>query len=170
MSPPKNLEGDAFRDPSNSGPRKTHDIEGGVFSIYAETEINAPPEAVVAALLDVQKWHEWNSFIPFVQITSHPHSHKKHLKMMEGTNMIFHLQITPEEQITTREACSHIGQIRTLANHAAPALTHIRWDMHNATSMLPGFLLKAQRVNEIEDLGKGKCIYRTWGVVWGLEG
>ncbi|KAK3117206.1 hypothetical protein LTR53_001633 [Teratosphaeriaceae sp. CCFEE 6253] len=159
MSPSKPLTGAAFHDPLNTGPRPTHDHPtGGLFSIYAETAIAAPPRAVHDALLDINAWPAWNSFVPEVHITSHPHSHLANLRMVEGTNMIFHLQITPTERITTRQACSHIGELRTLRDHAAPAVTRIRWDLHNATSMVPGFMLKAQRVNEIEDLGDG----RTW--------
>ncbi|KAK5728592.1 hypothetical protein LTR15_001729 [Elasticomyces elasticus] len=163
MAPPKLLEGEAFRDPTHSGHRATHDIpDGGVFSIYADIAIDAPPQAIVDALLDIQNYIKWNSYVREIEITSHPHSHKKGLKMMEGTNMVFHYNLTETEKISKRIACTHIGQLRTLANHAPPALTHIRWDMHNAGSMTPGFLMKAQRMNEIEDLGHGKAIYRTW--------
>ncbi|TKA66141.1 hypothetical protein B0A55_09794 [Friedmanniomyces simplex] len=164
MSPPKPLEGDAFRDASSSGPRATPGIlNGGVFSIYGDIPIDAPPEAVYDAILDIDKWKDWSTFVSEVEITSHPHSHLKNLKMMEGTNMIFHVNLTDTEKTTSREVCAHIGKLRTLADHEhSHALTHIRWDLHNATSMLPGYLLKAQRVNEIEDLGGGKTMYRTW--------
>ncbi|KAK5747230.1 hypothetical protein LTR17_000365 [Elasticomyces elasticus] len=175
MAPPKLLEGEAFRDPTNSGHRATHDIpDGGVFSIYAGIAIDAPVQAILDVLLDIQNWGSWNSYVPGelkgehalqedceVEITSHPHSHKKGLKMMEGTNMVFHFNLTETEKMTKRIACTHIGKVRTLAG-GHPALTHIRWDMHNAGSMTPGFLMKAQRMHEIEDLGHGKAIYRTW--------
>jgi len=82
--------------------------------------------------------------------------------MTEGTFMIFHLNLIETDKLSLRGACAHIGQLRTLENHAAPALTHIRWDLHNATTMMPGFVLKAQRVNEIEDLGNGRSMYPTW--------
>lgn len=163
MAPPQGLQGEAFRDPSNTGPRASHQIpNGGVFSIYAETKINAPPQAVLDAVLDVSNWKQWNTFVYDVTITSHPHAHHKNLRMMEGTNMTFHVQMTPDEQTTSKEACSHIAPLRTLANHASPAVTRIRWNLHNAGLMAPGFIVKAERTNEIEDVGDGTTLYRTW--------
>lgn len=163
MAPPQGLQGEAFRDPSNTGPRASHNIpNGGSFSIYADTVIDAPPQAVYDALLDIDKWPEWNTFVPAVHITSHPHAHHKSLRMMEGTNMTFDVQMTKDEKTTSKEVCNHVGQLKTLANHAPPAITHIRWSLHNAALMAPGFVIKAERTNEIEDLGNGKTMYRTW--------
>jgi hypothetical protein len=169
MAPPAALTGDAFRDPNNMGFRPTHSIpKGGVFSIYADAEISAHPQAVKDAILDVAKYKEWNSVVVDVTITSHPHSHNKHLKMMEGTNMIFHIQITPDERIERKEVCSHIGRVRTLEDHDPPALTHMRWDLHNAVLSLPGFVFKAQTVVELEDLGHGKSVCRMWQTFAGM--
>jgi hypothetical protein len=163
------LTGDAFHDPDNMGFRPTHSIpKGGAFSVYANAEINAHPQAVKDAVLDIQKYKEWNTTVVDVTITSHPHSHNKHLKMMEGTNMVFHIQLTPEEVIERKEACSHIGRLRTLEDHDPPALTHIRWDLHNAVLSLPGFVFKAQTVVELEDLGHGKTMYRMWQTFAGM--
>lgn len=84
------LTGAAFHDASQTGPRATHSIPtGGLFSVYASTTIAAPPRAVLDALLDIQNWTEWNTFVPSVDITSHPHPHTKVLHMEEGTNMTF---------------------------------------------------------------------------------
>jgi len=137
---------------------------GGDWSVYADIAIDAPAKTIHDALIDTERWKDWNTFVSEVEITSHPHAHRGrgHLEMTEGTFMVFHMNMTPDDKMTTKQACAHIGQLRTLENHAPPALTHIRWDLHNATSMLPGFVLKAQRVNEIEDLGDGKSMYRTW--------
>lgn len=159
----KALTGSAFHDPNNTGPRETHDLrDGGLFSIYAATDISAPPRAVLDALLDVQNWPKWNTFVYSVTITSHPHPHSKNQRMVEGTNMIFHCQMTPSERTSSREACSHISPFRTRQDHPSRPVTYVRWDLHNAMLMIPAFLLKAQRVNEIEDLGEGRCRYRTW--------
>lgn len=92
---PSPLTGDAFRDPSNHGPRATAQLrDGGHFSVYASTRIRAPPQAVYDAILDIQSWPKWNTFVPKVEVTQHPHPHQPNLRMMEGTNMTFHVQMT----------------------------------------------------------------------------
>ena len=174
---PKPLSGDAFHDPSNTGPRTTQQIrDGGTFSVYASIAINAPTQVVYDAILDVQKWHEWNTFVPKVDITGHPHPHKGRLKMMEGTNMTFHVQMTPNEQTTSKETCSHCEPLKMRTKHGSmpladslphepslpdnlttsakgteylgkAPLTRIRWNLHNASIMTPGWVIKAERVS-----------------------
>jgi len=164
MAPPDKLLGEAFHDLSKTGPRASHNIpDGGVFSVYASTAIHAPPQAVYDAILDVRKWKEWNTFVPEVTITSHPHSHSKDIKMTEGVNMTFHVKMKPDEQPTTsKETCTHVSHVHTRANHGPPAITTIRWNLHNAAIMTPGFLIKAERTNEIEEAEDGTTRYRTW--------
>ncbi|KAH9809325.1 hypothetical protein Tdes44962_MAKER06186 [Teratosphaeria destructans] len=151
-----------FHDPDNTGPRECPMMrDGGVFSIYSSCTIRAPPKAVYDAILDVQKWKEWNTFVTDVTITSHPHSHKKDLKMTDGTYMTFHSQMTPKERADSKEVCSHIGRLKTKEDHP-PRVTRIRWDFHNAGYLAPAFVIKAQRVNEIEEAEDGTTLYRTW--------
>ncbi|RMY78690.1 hypothetical protein D0863_00488 [Hortaea werneckii] len=195
---PKPLSGDAFHDPSNTGPRTTQQIrDGGTFSVYASIAINAPTQVVYDAILDVQKWHEWNTFVPKVDITGHPHPHKGRLKMMEGTNMTFHVQMTPDEQTTSKETCSHCEPLKLRTKHGSmplanslphepslpdnltssakgteflgkAPLTRIRWNLHNASIMTPGWVIKAERVSEIEEAEDGTTLYRTWEAFGGL--
>ncbi|KEQ88375.1 hypothetical protein M438DRAFT_82129 [Aureobasidium pullulans EXF-150] len=44
----------------------------------------------------------------------------------------------------------------------------VNWIMDNKGSFTPKFILVAERVNEIEDLGDGTCIYRSWETFSGL--
>ncbi|KAK3679843.1 hypothetical protein LTR78_000219 [Recurvomyces mirabilis] len=166
------VKDDAFRDPSNTDFRPTHSIpKGGLFSIYREIEIAAPVQSVCDVLLDVRKWKDWTAFYGDVTITSHPHSHQRDLTMVPGTNMDFNIQMKPgsgEEKNKLHVTCSHVGRVRTLEDHDPPALTHIRWTYHNAGHMQPAFVLKAERENEMEDLGGGRTMYRTWQSFGGL--
>lgn len=169
MAPPAVLQGEAFHDPSNTGPRATIQIpNGGTFSVFAETKINAPPAAVYDAILDIQNWKQWNTFVYDVTITAHPHAHHAGLRMMEGTNMIFHVAMTPDEKTTSKEACSHVSPLKSKAEHGPKAVTRIRWNLHNAAVMAPAFVIKAERVNEIEEAGDGGTLYRTWETFGGL--
>ncbi|KAK5116204.1 hypothetical protein LTR62_008530 [Meristemomyces frigidus] len=163
------LNTNEFRDASSSAFRPTHSIpKGGLFSIYADIAIDAPVQAVCDVILDVLHWKDWNDFYGDVDITGHPHPHSKNLKMMEGTNMDFNIHTASEETSKLHMTCSHIGRVRTLEDHDPPALTHIRWTYHNAGHMQPGFILRAERENEMEDLGNGKTMYRTWQSFSGL--
>merc|ERR1712230_354334 len=130
-------------------------------------------------------------------ITGHPHPHKGRLKMMEGTNMTFHVQMTPDEQTTSKETCSHCEPLKMRTKHGSmpladslphepslpdnlttsakgteflgkAPLTRIRWNLHNASIMTPGWVIKAERVNEIEEAEDGTTLYRTWEAFGGL--
>lgn len=157
------LKGEAFHDASLFGPRESHNFrDGGAFSVYASVRIDAPPQAVYDAILAIDHWNEWNTFVPAVKVTKHPHSHTKHLTMMPGTFMTFTVQMTPSEQTTSKEVCTHVGQLKLRKEHPEHPVTHIRWSMDNANSFIPGFVVKAERTNEIEEAEDGTTLYRTW--------
>nr|POE72797.1 hypothetical protein CFP56_30736 [Quercus suber] len=160
MAPLKN---EAFHDSSNLGPRESHNMrDGGVFSVYASTQIAAPAAAVFDALLAIEHWPTWNSFVPEVKVTKHPRSHTKNLRMEAGTFMTFTVQMTASHRTTSKEVCTHVGQLKTWQDHPGHAVTHIRWSLDNANSFLPGFIMRAERTNEIEELQDGTTVYRTW--------
>nr|POE87491.1 hypothetical protein CFP56_30080 [Quercus suber] len=157
------LQDAAFHDPANLGPRASHNLrDGGVFSVYASTRIAAPPAAVYDALLAIESWPEWNTFVPAAKVTKHPHSHTKNLRMEPGTFMTFTVQMTATQQTTSKEVCTHVGQLKTWKSHPSHAVTHIRWSLDNANSFLPGFIMRAERTNELEELEDGTTVYRTW--------
>ncbi|KXL49663.1 hypothetical protein M433DRAFT_158563 [Acidomyces richmondensis BFW] len=164
------LSGSAFHDAANMGPRTCHSIpSGGTFSVYSRTHIQARPQEVYDALLDVGRWPEWNSFVPRVTITSHPQPHHAHLRMEQGVNMIFHVRMSPTDHQTSRETCTHVDNLRTRESGSSlPAVTRVRWDLHNAAIMVPNFVLKAQRTHEIEELADGTTEYRNWETFAGM--
>ena len=72
------LTGDDFHNPSLTGPRASHNIpNGGLFSAYGSVKINAPPEAVYNAILNVSEWKQWNTFVYDVKITKNPNPHDR---------------------------------------------------------------------------------------------
>lgn len=159
-----------FRSNQNVGPRKTPTIpNGGVWSVYAETDIKAPPKYAYDAIVDIHSWRDWNSFIPDVLITKHPRAHSRTLKMEQGTFMTFTVQITPAERLQSKMICQHLEPLKHRADghstHASGGnITRIRWTSDNANLLTPGFILKQERVNEIEETGTdgNSCKYRTW--------
>lgn len=109
------LEGDAFHDPANTGPRASHYIpSGGLFSAYRSIKIDAPPEVVYRALLKVGDYPKWNTFVQSVEITKNPNPHQRRdgstnsQRMTSGTHMIFHVEMVkdPSQKQTSREVCT----------------------------------------------------------------
>lgn len=176
MAPKGQLTGHDFHNPHLTGPRASKNIPGGgLFSAYAETRINAPPQVVYDAILDVYEWKDWNSFIYGVTITKNPNPHGKadgsHKRMTGGTCMIFHRKLSDdpnEKQPSSRQVVTLVEKLKLSSDgHKTPCVTRIRWQLDNAAASTPGMLLKTERVNEIEEVGDGTTIYRTWEVFAG---
>jgi hypothetical protein len=169
------LTGDDFHNPDLTGPRASHNIpNGGLFSSYATVHINVPPQVVYDAILNVGDWKEWNSFIYDVKITKNPNPHEvkgsAHKRMTGGTCMIFYRNLTrdPPEKIEGRQVVTLVEKLKgSSEGHSKPCVTRIRWMLDNAAITTPGFLLKCERINEIEEVGDGTTIYRTWEVFAG---
>ncbi|KAK6004973.1 hypothetical protein QM012_007752 [Aureobasidium pullulans] len=141
---------------------------GGYFSAFAEARIAAPPSAVYKTLLDTSSYGRWNNFVTAVKIKKRPESesepHDVYLK--KDMIMTFTVHMTPSLNTSSKEL---VTQVDDYPSDSAPGhITCIRWIMANKESFTPKFILAAERVNEIEDLGDGTCIYRSWETFGGL--
>ncbi|CAK4030938.1 Hypothetical predicted protein [Lecanosticta acicola] len=164
-----------FRSNVNLGPRITPTIpDGGKWSVYAEIDIPTPPVHPYNAIIDIHDWREWNTFTPDVLVTKHPHPHSRTLKMEQGTFMTFTVQMTREERQSSKEVCRHLEPLKHVndghkSHESGGNVTRIRWCLDNANLLAPSFILKTERVNEIEESQDGKtCKYRTWITFSGL--
>lgn len=172
------LTGVDFHNPALTGPRPSHFIQdGGLFSAYGSAKINAPPEVVYRAILTVGDWREWNSFVQDVTITKNPNPHHRKdgstnsKRMTGGTCMIFHSELVkdPQYKTTSREVATLVEDLKLAKDgHSKPCVTRIRWSLDNAAISTPGFILKSERTNEIQEASDGTTIYRTWQVFGGL--
>ena len=81
--------------------------------------------------------------------------------------MTFHVQMNPTVKTTSKESCTHIEPLKSRAKYGEKAITRIRWNLHNAAISTPGFILKSERVNEIEEAVDGGTEYRTWSTFGG---
>ncbi|KAF7192936.1 hypothetical protein HII31_05747 [Pseudocercospora fuligena] len=157
-----------FRSNAHTGPRATPTIpKGGVFSVYAEITIPTPPQYPYEALLDIRTWREWNSFNPDVIITKHSNPHSRDIRMEQGCFMTVSYQITPDVRKETKSVCRHMEPLKHKddgkeSHSMGGNVTRIRWTSDNANLLTPGFVLKTERVNEIEETSDGHCKYRTW--------
>lgn len=81
--------------------------------------------------------------------------------------MTFTVQLTPTERTQTKTVCQHLEPLKHSSDgHKSHAtghnITRIRWTSDNANLLTPGFVLKQEHVNEIEEIDDRSCKYRTW--------
>jgi hypothetical protein len=140
--------------------------EGGFFSVYAEATVAAPPSAVYKTLVDTSTYGKWNTFVSSVAINKRPDSDVQDALLKKDMIMTFTVHMSPTSITQSKE---HVLQVDDCPSVPSPGKkTIIRWIMANKENYTPKFFLAAERVNEIEDLGDGTCIYRSWETFGGL--
>ncbi|THW18204.1 hypothetical protein D6D23_07780 [Aureobasidium pullulans] len=152
-----------------STPRPTPTIpSGGFFSAYAEATVTAPPSTVYNALIDTSIWGDWNSFVPSVTIVKRSDDEADSIDPGIKKDMVlsFEVNMTPSMTTNSKEIVTHVDECPSGLQPGR--ITRINWIMDNKGSFTPKFILVAERVNEIEDLGDGTCIYRSWETFSGL--
>lgn len=142
---------------------------GGFFSAYAEVTVAAPPSAVYKTLVDTSTYGDWNSFVSSVAINKRPasDSNSNDAFLQKDMLMTFTVHMSPTMTTQSKE---HVIQVDNCPSTTPSSgkITTIRWIMANKENYTPKFFLAAERVNEIEDLGDGTCIYRSWETFGGL--
>ncbi|PPJ52948.1 hypothetical protein CBER1_11616 [Cercospora berteroae] len=163
-----------FRSNANTGPRPTPTIpSGGTFSVYAETTIPTPPQYPYEALLDLHSWRDWNTFNPDVLITKHPSPHSRSLRLEQGTHMTITMDLgsaTGGDRFQSKEVCLLLEALKWRgdgreSHKNGGNVTRIRWVSDNANYLIPRFVMKTERVTEIEESsssGNETCTVRTW--------
>ncbi|KAI4726705.1 hypothetical protein E4T49_05533 [Aureobasidium sp. EXF-10728] len=152
-----------------SAPRPTITIpNGGFFSVFAEATVQAPPSAVYNALVDTALIGQWNTFVSAVAINKRPEadSQSNDTLMKKDMVMTFTVHMTPSLTTASKELVIQVDDCPS--GFEKGRITCIRWIMANKENFTPKFFLAAERVNEIEDLGDGTCIYRSWETFGGL--
>ncbi|KAM3417355.1 hypothetical protein BST61_g5605 [Cercospora zeina] len=149
-----------FRSNANTGPRPTPTIpSGGTFSVYAEATIPTPPQYAYEALLDLHSWREWNTFNPDVLITKHPSPHSRALRLEQGTHMTVTMDLGSAnggEKFQSKEVCLLLEPLKWKddgreSHKMGGNVTRIRWVSDNANYLIPRFVMKTERVTEIEE-------------------
>lgn len=151
--------------------------DGGLFSAFGEVKVNASPKIVYDAIVDTTQWPKWGTFVPQVDISSQPPEHKDSTNLTIGAVITLHVHMTSSFKTLSKEK---VNILEGPPDESAPAGTVYRIDWINESNpLVPRFMLAAERVNEIEVVGDGTCLYRTWEtfsgpyarmVKWSLEG
>lgn len=84
--------------------------------------------------------------------------------MTGGTCMVFFRNLNGgDKRLESRQVVLLVEKLKLRADgHSGNCVTRIRWGLDNAAITTPGFMLKCERVNEIEELEDGSTMYRTW--------
>ncbi|KAE8382847.1 hypothetical protein BDV26DRAFT_210346 [Aspergillus bertholletiae] len=139
-----------------SKPTPTIAAADAVLHIESATSIAAPCQEVWDILTDTSTWPAWNTFVPRVTIRDQPGSDPESTsegfspKLQLGTKMTFHVHMDPSSASE-----QDVGLVVTefeppSANPPKPG--RIVWvaDL-TAKGAMPSFLLKAERVHEVEE-------------------
>lgn len=103
--------------------------------------INAPIELVWSVLIDLKKYGEWNPFVPHMESS-----------LIVGDPIIIHVQMNARKKMVEKEQVSQVIPYRRLAWRAT----------------YPQFLIKDERIQELETLENGTCSYYTYESFEGL--
>lgn len=146
--------------PITPGKPTTTIPDGGLFCAAGEAHINAPALTVYQSLIDTSTWSEWGTFVTSVDIDSQPSSHTGSSNLAVGTEMTFHVQMTPSFKTTNQER-GVLVEGPPKPDDAPGTVYRVCW-ANQSSPLVPKFMLAAERVNEIEVAENGTCLYRTW--------
>jgi hypothetical protein len=136
------------------------------FSVLGHSIINAPPSAVYDALLDLPNYRNWNTFVPgaTVQQPGPGATETSPTLMHTGAHFEFKVKMkeTSDSLTSSKEICTIAEPLKSATAEDPTPTTTVRWRMDS--SVFPGFqyLLKAEHVNELRDLGDGRTEYVHW--------
>jgi hypothetical protein len=106
-----------------------------------KVEINAPVEHVWNILVDLEKYGEWNPFVPRMEST-----------LIVGDPIIIHVQMNTRRKFVEKELVTQFQPHRRLA-----------W-----RGTYPQFLSNSERIQELEPLATGNCSYYSYETFRGL--
>ncbi|EKG13904.1 Polyketide cyclase/dehydrase [Macrophomina phaseolina MS6] len=140
-----------------------------VFNPTASATISAPPEKVFALLLDRTTWPRWNTFIPRADVVSTDSSSSAPAATNSDDR---NLQLGQTLKFTVQARV--FGSLRTVPGGSMEVVNILSapddggergvWRVGWAQSekMMPGWMMRTQRVNEVVADEAGGCIYRTY--------
>lgn len=134
--------------------------DGGLFTAAGEAHINAPAPTVYQCLIDTSTWSEWGTFVFSVDVDKQPSSNTSSTNIVVGTEMTFHVQMTPSFKTTNQER-GVLVEGPPKQDDAPGTVYRVCW-ANQSNPLVPKFMLAAERVNEIEVAEDGTCLYRTW--------
>ena len=133
---------------------------GGVFTILASTTIHASPSEIFHAILDLASYPEWNTFVPRATVisttsSSPSPSNESDTRLQVGTAL--KLDVYMKGPGTGRRDSDVLVTIIEELNDGRNGY-RVVWKALGWSA----WILRAERVQEIVDLGSGETQYKTW--------
>lgn len=157
-----------FLNPASTSFRPTPTIpSGGGVSVLGRATINLPAQKVYKAILDIESYPKWSTFIRGAKITTRAAGQdKSDNNLQKGTCWQYKVQMTAAGRINgSNEMCVEVQPLQVSEDHK-PATTTIRW-VYDVPFPV-NYFLKAEHVNEITDLGDGTTEYVHWETFSGV--
>ena len=149
---------------TDSTPRPTPTVPNPTFSVSGHSIIDAPIEAVYDALLDLASYREWNTLVTNATVTKPAVGQTSTTRMQTGTHFDLRVKMNDKASLSTsKELCVLAEPVKTSSEADPTPTTTARWVMDAAgTFPLLSYLLQAEHVNELRDLGDGRTEYTHW--------
>jgi hypothetical protein len=149
---------------TDSTPRPTPTVPNPTFSVSGHSIIDAPIEAVYDALLDLASYREWNTLVTNATVTKPAVGQTSTTRMQTGTHFDLRVKMNDKASLSTsKELCVLTEPVKTPSEADPTPTTTARWVMDAAgTFPLLSYLLQAEHVNELRDLGDGRTEYTHW--------
>ena len=158
-----------FLDPASIAFRATPTIPSGSgLSGLGSAIINLPAHVVYDAILDVENFPKWTTFIRGSEIiTLAPGQSETDRKMHEGTRWKYAVAMSETgTPASSNEKCVEVQPLQLAKGDGTTATTTVRW-VYDVPFPFK-YLLKAEHVNEITDLGDGRTEYVHWETFSGV--
>ena len=155
-----------------------------VFTIHGQTTITAPATLIWSVLRDTAAYPSWNSFCPDVIINGQPSNIRngEHKLLHKDTHFTFRVVMNsakPNSKVDSAERVTDISTPEQPSSYVSEdtlkedgsfesdlgRVWRIAWTTEGGFAARG---LKAERFNEIIDLGDGRCEYRSWECQGGL--
>ena len=165
MSLPTKSKHDAhFLDKDSIHPRPSPTVPSPTFSVFGHAIIDAPPAAVYDALLDLPNYRNWNTFIPNAELKKPGENQTETARMHTGAvfDLTVKMKETSDSLTTSTEICTLAEPVRTSTPEDPHPVTTATWIFDVSGVPLLKYLLWAEHVNEIIDLGDGRTEYVHW--------
>lgn len=131
---------------------------GGLFTIIASITIHASPSEILDAILDLESYHKWNTFVPratVVSTSSSSSTNEPDTRAQVGTTLTLHAYIKGPGT-----ACRETPVLVTIIDELGDGRNGYRvvWKAVGFNA----WVLRSERVQEMVDLGSGNTQYKTW--------
>jgi hypothetical protein len=150
-----------FLDVTSTHPRPTPTVPNPTFSVPGHAIIDAPIEAVYDALLDLASYREWNTLVTNATVTKPAVGQTSTTRMQKGTHFDLRVKMNEKASLqSSKELCNLAEPVKKSSEADPIPTTTVSWVMNSAGLM--SYLLQAEHINELTDLGDGRTEYTHW--------